>query len=87
MLDKLEAAFKAKPQLNKPPVLLALSQIDQITPAVEWSPPYNWDVGTRPKEANAADQSETRVAAMSTTGFALISGGRSPCGGSGNWNA
>jgi hypothetical protein len=26
--------------------------VDLLSPKAEWSPPYNWTTGTRPKEAN-----------------------------------
>jgi len=33
-----------------PPVLVALTQIDHLSPAMEWAPPYDWQAGNRPKE-------------------------------------
>ena len=39
-LEKLIAAFKARPHLKLPPIVVAVSQIDLLTPAVECSPPY-----------------------------------------------
>jgi uncharacterized protein len=49
-LDKVRAAFAAQPQLKMPPVVVALTHIDQLTPAMEWAPPYDWKTGTRTKE-------------------------------------
>jgi uncharacterized protein len=52
LLARLAAAFAAKPQLRMPPMLGVLTHVDLLTPAVEWSPPYDWRAGDRPKEAN-----------------------------------
>lgn len=49
-LDKVRAAFQAQPQLKMPPVVVALTHIDQLTPAMEWSPPYDWKAGGKLKE-------------------------------------
>lgn len=49
-LDRVRAAFAARPELRLPPVIVALTQIDNLTPAMEWAPPYDWATGTRPKE-------------------------------------
>jgi predicted GTPase len=50
MLDRLAAAFAARPRLRVPPVLLALTHVDLLSPATEWAPPYDWHAGERPKE-------------------------------------
>jgi predicted GTPase len=52
LLDRLRAWFAAKPHLKMPPVVVAVSHIDLLSPKAEWSPPYNWKGGTRPKEQN-----------------------------------
>src|SRR5207249_10004775 len=52
LLDRLRAWFAAKPHLKMPPVVVVVSHIDLLSPKAEWSPPYNWKSGTRPKEAN-----------------------------------
>ncbi len=49
-LDRVRAAFAAQPQLKLPPVVVALTHIDQLTPAMEWSPPYDWKAGGKLKE-------------------------------------
>lgn len=49
-LEKVRKAFVAQPQLRMPPVVVALTHIDQLTPAMEWDPPYDWPNGTRTKE-------------------------------------
>jgi predicted GTPase len=52
LLDRLQAWFAARPQLRQPPVVVAVTQVDLLAPAAEWQPPYDWQSGTRPKEAN-----------------------------------
>ena len=32
-----------------------LTHVDLLTPAMEWSPPYDWAGGTRPKERSIAE--------------------------------
>lgn len=49
-LDRVRAAYQAQPQLKMPPVVVALTHIDQLTPAMEWAPPYDWKAGTKTKE-------------------------------------
>jgi predicted GTPase len=49
-LDRVREAFARQPQLKMPPVVVALTHIDQLTPAMEWAPPYDWPSGVRPKE-------------------------------------
>ena len=55
LLDRLKDWFAARASLRLPPILVAVNQIDQLTPASEWKPPYEWRTGTRPKEANIRD--------------------------------
>ena len=52
LLDRLRAWFATKPHLKMPPVVVAVSHIDLLSPKAEWSPPYDWKGGTRPKEVN-----------------------------------
>jgi hypothetical protein len=35
-----------------PLVVVSLTQMDKLTPAVEWNPPYDWETGTRTKEVS-----------------------------------
>ena len=49
-LSRMKATFEVRPELRLPPVLGVLTQVDQLTPAMEWQPPYEWTLGTRPKE-------------------------------------
>jgi predicted GTPase len=68
-LDRVRAALAARPNLKMPTVLLVLSQIDKLSPIMEWAPPYDWRTGTRPKEVQireaieaAGEQFASRVA-------------------------
>lgn len=49
-LEKLRAAFLASPQLKMPPVVVAITKADLLSPKAEWQPPYDWQKGTRLKE-------------------------------------
>lgn len=57
-LDRVRAVFAAQPNLKMPPVVLVVSRIDQLTPAIEWAPPYDWAKGTRPKEVSIREAVE-----------------------------
>jgi uncharacterized protein len=50
MLQSLQRWFTANPDLRLPPILGVLTHIDLLSPAMEWSPPYDWQHPTRPKE-------------------------------------
>jgi uncharacterized protein len=52
LLDRLRAWFASKPHLKMPPVVVAVSHIDLLSPKAEWNPPYDWKNGQRPKEQN-----------------------------------
>jgi predicted GTPase len=52
MLQELRSWFASHPDLKKPPVLAVVTHIDLLSPALEWSPPYNWQEGKRTKEEN-----------------------------------
>jgi len=55
MLEQLRAWFVARPELKMPPVLAVVTHIDLLSPAMEWTPPYNWQKPARPKEKNIHD--------------------------------
>jgi small GTP-binding protein len=50
MLEGLHRFLTSNPDLRKPPVLAVLTHVDLLSPALEWSPPYNWQVPQLPKE-------------------------------------
>ena len=49
MLD-LHDFFARRADLRRPPILAVLTHIDLLSPALEWSPPYNWQQPHRLKE-------------------------------------
>jgi predicted GTPase len=55
MLAQLREWFAARPELRSPPILGVLTHIDLLSPAMEWSPPYNWTSPSRPKEKQIHD--------------------------------
>ena len=57
-LDRVRAALAATPHLKMPDVALVLTQIDVLSPAAEWAPPYDWRAGGRPKERSIRAASE-----------------------------
>ena len=50
MLQGLRAWYTGRPDLRMPPILGVLTHIDLLSPAMEWSPPYNWREPARPKD-------------------------------------
>jgi uncharacterized protein len=52
---RLRQWFRDRPHLRFPPVVVVLTHVDLLTPAMEWAPPYDWAGGTRPKERSMAD--------------------------------
>jgi uncharacterized protein len=54
MLQALADWHKERPGLKKPPILGVLTHIDLLSPAMEWSPPYDWHHPNRPKEEQIA---------------------------------
>lgn len=42
----------AKATIADLPIITAVTQVDRLRPLREWSPPYDWKIGTRPKEVN-----------------------------------
>src|SRR5690606_33865349 len=49
-LDAVRARFAADPARKMPPRVVGASHIDRLAPAREWTPPYNVDQPSRPKE-------------------------------------
>jgi predicted GTPase len=52
LLDELRDWFAAHPDLKRPPLVAVLTHVDLLSPALEWTPPYHWQDGVRPKEEN-----------------------------------
>jgi uncharacterized protein len=53
--SRLRQWFRDRPQLRFPPMLVVLTHVDLLTPAMEWSPPYDWASGNRLKEKSMAE--------------------------------
>ncbi|MFQ5732904.1 MAG: GTPase family protein [Planctomycetaceae bacterium] len=49
-VNDMTAWFEEQPHLKPPPVVVVLTHIDLLEPALEWSPPYDWEHPTRPKD-------------------------------------
>ncbi|MFO0807160.1 MAG: GTPase domain-containing protein [Gemmataceae bacterium] len=54
-LAHLSKYFASRPDLKHPPVIAVLTHVDLLSPALEWSPPYDWQHGTRAKEKAMAE--------------------------------
>jgi predicted GTPase len=54
MLQDLRAWYEARPDLRMPPILGVVTHIDLLSPALEWSPPYDWQNPQRTKEQQIA---------------------------------
>lgn len=54
----LKDYFTDRPELKMPPVLCVMTHVDLLSPAMEWSPPYDWHNPKRPKEKNIAEAAE-----------------------------
>ena len=50
MLDTLSAWFRSRKELKPVPVLGVLTHVDLLSPVMEWTPPYDWQEGNKPKE-------------------------------------
>ena len=50
VLNDLAANQRHRPNRKPPPVLGVLTHIDQLSPVMEWSPPYDWNHPTGRKE-------------------------------------
>jgi predicted GTPase len=72
LLDGLKFYFAERPHLKLPPVVVVVNQIDLLSPKSEWSPPYNWQTGTRPKEANIREAVAAVKEQVGTRAVAVI---------------
>lgn len=50
MLADMNRWFLDRHQLKPPPVIGVVSKVDALSPVMEWSPPYQWEEPSRPKE-------------------------------------
>ncbi len=58
MLATLNEWFQTRQELKPIPVLGVLTHIDLLSPSMEWSPPYDWQVGKRAKEQSIREAIE-----------------------------
>lgn len=54
LLQQLDAWLQTNRHRKLPPVLGVLTHIDQLRPALEWTPPYDWQQPSRAKEQSIA---------------------------------
>jgi predicted GTPase len=52
---RLREWFTERPHLKLPPTILVMTHIDLLSPALEWSPPYDWRDPKRSKERSIAE--------------------------------
>jgi len=50
MMDQLQQWYATHPDLKPAPIIICLTQIDLLSPVMEWDPPYRWQVPTTRKE-------------------------------------
>lgn len=56
-LDFLQEIAAADPEL---PIITIVTQVDRLRPIREWTPPYDWQFGTRPKEVSIREATNYR---------------------------
>ena len=56
-LDFLQAVKKTVPDL---PTIIIVTQVDRLRPLREWTPPYDWQFGTRQKEVSIREATAYR---------------------------
>lgn len=64
-------ALRAKVDL---PMIVVLTQVDRLRPIREWSPPYDWQTGTRPKEIAIREAVSFRAEVLGAT-YPLVTSG------------
>ena len=45
----MKKKYESDPDLRQPPILVVVTHIDELTPALEWTPPYDLLRADRPK--------------------------------------
>jgi predicted GTPase len=69
MLKSLKDWFASRPELKMPAVLGVMTHIDLLSPAMEWSPPYDW---TRPGRVKERQVQEASAAVREQLGQYLV---------------
>ena len=47
---QMDREFLSELDLNDLPIIIGVTQVDRLRPIREWTPPYDWQQGDRPKE-------------------------------------
>ncbi|MCC7221918.1 MAG: GTPase domain-containing protein, partial [Candidatus Contendobacter sp.] len=71
-LDALRSAFAKRTDHRPPPILIALSHIDQLRPHREWQPPYDLLNPQRPKAINIRAAVDAVAVDLATSTAAVI---------------
>jgi small GTP-binding protein len=50
-----------KAEIPDLPVITIITQVDRLRPIREWTPPYNWELGNRPKEISIREATTYRA--------------------------
>jgi uncharacterized protein len=50
-----------KAQVPDLPLVIIITQVDRLRPIREWAPPYDWQLGTRPKEISIREATQYRA--------------------------
>jgi uncharacterized protein len=58
MLAELTGWLREQHRLKPPPIIGVVSKIDGLSPLMEWSPPYDWEQSSRPKERSIREAVE-----------------------------
>lgn len=54
-LQQLDRYFQSHPELLRPPIISVLTHVDLLSPAMEWTPPYDWLHPQQPKEQSMSE--------------------------------
>ena len=71
-LDLVRAAFSKRIDRKHPPILLAITHVDQLKPAREWTPPYDILRPLTPKEKSIRQAIDSVVQALKLTTASII---------------
>ena len=72
LLDDLRASFRRQPDRLMPPVVVALTHVDELRPLAEWEPPYDLARPSGPKAQNILDALRTVEEALALTASEVV---------------
>ncbi len=75
-VEAMDAWYRANPRRRPPKILGVVTHVDGLSPAMEWSPPYQWETPTSAKE----DHIREAVAYAATTFAGRLAGVVPVCG-------